>query len=195
MKPEEKKIQEIDSLKPKEYDINVILEEARKNREKYDELEKRRKLKENSYVKMADINDKNEDVTLRKSEINEEELTNLINTITSHNLLKDIKEAEEKAESNNGDEDILSDLLATNVNQKITEGIAKEYTSPSVETKIDNSFYTKSMDLSDHDFELSEEIERESRIKFKIVLIVVIILLIIFAVAFLVLKGKGIINF
>ena len=39
----------------KVYDINSVLEEARKNRDKFDELERKRKLKENDYVMITDI--------------------------------------------------------------------------------------------------------------------------------------------
>ena len=187
-KPEEK----ISEVEPKEYDINVILEEAKKNREKYDELESKRKLKENSYVKLADINEKHEQSYFSRQDIDEEELTNLINTITSHNLLSDIKK-EQKKDDKSGEVEILSDLLATSADKKITDGIAKEFTSQEKKI-IDNSFYTKSMDLSEQDFELSEEIESENKIRLKITLTVIALLIIVAIIAFIFLKSKGIIK-
>ena len=179
---------------PKEekiYDINSILEEARKNREKYDELERKRKLKENDYVTLADINKKDE-YKRENLNIDEKELTDLINTITSHNLLNEIKEAEKKETKEDKNEDLFSDLMATDVNVNL-EGIAEEYTKE--EEKIDDSFYTKSMDLSDQDFEFSEELEQEKKNKIKVLIIglVVLIIIIITIVGVLILKTKGII--
>lgn len=173
----------------KHYDINSILDEARKNRIKYDELEKKRKLKETNYATLADINQK-EEYEKNNDKINEEELTDLINTITSHNLLNEIKEAESKNESN---DDILSDLLATSVDENLEEGIAKQFTEESKVSKFDESFYTNSIDLSDQDFELSDELENDKKIKIKIIIIVIIVVILISIIAIGFLKQKGII--
>ena len=64
------------------------------------------------------------------------------------------------------------------------------------EKEIDNSFYTKSMDLSEQDFEFSDEIEAERKAKIKVIIIIVVILLLIVigVVTFLFLKQKGIIK-
>ena len=179
----------------KVYDINSILEEAKKNRVKYDELEKKRKLRENDYVKIADINDKDSYKKQSHSEIDEKELTDLINTITSHNLLQDIKNAEESLEKSNDsdDEEIFSELIATNVDLNLEEGIAEEFTKQNELSKIDNSFYTQSMDLSDQDFEFSEEFERDRKLKIKIIIVIAIIILIVAVVGFVIFKKKGII--
>ena len=181
--------EEVEPVEEKLYDINAVLEEARKNRVKYDELEKKRKLRENNYATLADVNDKT--LELQKKEIDEEQLTELINTITSHTLLNDIKEAEK--DSKVGDEEILSDLLATNVDLNLEKGIAEEFTKSNEIAKVDDSFYTRSMDLSDQDFELSEELEHDKKLKLKIIIVVVIIVLILAAVGFVILKKKGII--
>ena len=169
-----------------------ILEEAKKNRVKYDELEKKRKLRENDYATLADINNK-EQYSRKKSEkdIDEEELTNLINTITSHNLREEIEEASKK--SNIGDEEILSELLATNVDLNLEEGIAEEFTKQNKINDIDDSFYTKSMDLSEQDFEFSEELERDRKTKIKIIGVIIVIILIACVVAYFIMKQKGII--
>ena len=176
-------------VEEKVYDINAVLEEARKNRIKYDELEKKRKLKENNYATLADVNDKQSE--LQKQDIDEEQLTELINTITSHTLLNDIKEAEKNSEV--GNEEILADLLATNVDLNLEKGIAEEFTKNNDIAKVDESFYTKSMDLSEQDFELSEELERDKKLKTKIIIVVIVIIAILAVVAFVILKRKGII--
>ena len=136
---------------------------------------------------MADISDKQ--VKLSK-DVDEKELTDLINTITSHNLLEEIKKAEEESGQ---DEDLLSELIATNIDLKLEEGIAREFMEVSTERKVDDSFYTKSMDLSEHDFELSDEIETERKTKIKIIAVISIIVIIALIITFFILKQKGII--
>ena len=58
---------------------------------------------------------------------------------------------------------------------------------------MDESFYTKSMDLSEQDFELKDEIEKDRSLKIKIIIVICIIVAIVGAIAFVVLKNKGII--
>ncbi len=197
-KTEEKKEEIIQEEEKKIYDINSILEDAKKNRVKYDELERKRKLRENQYVTLADtsqIDIEEKDKTLSKKDIDEKELTDLINTITSHNLLKEIEEAQNN-EDGEKDGEILSELLATNIDLNLEDGIAEEYANQSKDKdKFVNSFYTQSMDLSNQDFELSEEIEAERKTKIKILIIIMIALIIIIigVVGYLILKDKGII--
>lgn len=206
-KTEEKKEEAVEEEEKKIYDINSVLEDAKRNRNKYDELEKKRKLKENKYATLADTAQLNLEKaeSLEKAsgnDIDEKELTDLINTITSHNLLKDIKDADSSNNEKEDEADLLSDLLATHVDLNLEEGIASEYLakeheeSEKEEKEIDNSFYTKSMDLSEQDFEFSDEIEAERKAKIKVIIIIVVILLLIVigVVTFLFLKQKGIIK-
>ena len=193
-KTEEKKEEAVEEEEKKIYDINSV-------------LEKKRKLKENKYATLADTAQLNLEKaeSLEKAsgnDIDEKELTDLINTITSHNLLKDIKDAESSNDEKEDEADLLSDLLATHVDLNLEEGIASEYLakeheeSEKEEKEIDNSFYTKSMDLSEQDFEFSDEIEAERKAKIKVIIIIVVILLLIVigVVTFLFLKQKGIIK-
>ena len=205
VKQKKKKEEAVDEEEKKIYDINSVLEDAKRNRTKYDELEKKRKLKENKYATLADTAQLNlgDTESLEKAsgnDIDEKELTDLINTITSHNLLKDIKDAESSNDEKEDEADLLSDLLATHVDLNLEEGIASEYLAKEHEEnekeEIDNSFYTKSMDLSEQDFEFSDEIEAERKAKIKVIIIIVVILLLIVVgvVTFLFLKQKGIIK-
>lgn len=191
-KYEEQTVDEIQNEEEKIYDINSVLEEAKKNRIKYDELEKKRKLKENGYATLADINNKEAYMKNENhNEIDEEELTNLINTITSHNLLNEIKEAEEDSKEG----EILSDLLATNIDLNLEEGIAKEFVEDEKTEKkadMDNSFYTKSMNFSEQDFEFAEELEKDKKLKLKIIVIISLIFIILGVIIFVILKQKGI---
>lgn len=158
----------------KTYDINRVLEEAKELREK-DSLEKKRKLHNEKYNILEsseeDLEKFKEETKLRHKPIeNEEELEELINTITSRELREEIDKAEDNTSS------LLSDLMATNVNEevlkpiatKIEDGSKEEDTNKldkvkektmSLSDEIDKSFYTKSLDLSEEDFETDEEEE------------------------------------
>ena len=147
----------------KTYDINKVLEEAKELRER-DSLEKKRKLHNEKYNILEsseeDLEKFKEETKLRHKPIeNEEELEALIHTITS----KELREEIDKAESNDNNS-LLSDLMATNVNEEVLKPIAtkiedKEKTM-SLKDEIDKSFYTKSLDLSEEDF-ISDDEEEE----------------------------------
>ena len=183
----DEKVDVVTTIEPvkeiKVFDINSILEEARKNRTEKDELERKRKPKDDDFSELEKI--KNEDVRIGNG-FDENELTDLINTITSHELATEIKSAEE-----NG---LLDELLATNVDMRVQDGIAEEALEESKKIKLDSSFYTKSMDLSEQDFELSEEIEAERQKHRKILIVIISIILFvgIAILAFLGLKKMGI---
>lgn len=186
----------------KVYDINSVLEEARKNKEK-DALEEKRKLKNNAYNILSGKNKEalekyREEKKKRLTTPEEEEIRELIDTIASKTLAGEIDKATSV--------DLLSDLMATNVldtvdPQKVEEkeptlieevvevtekivpaeeqideklSLSKEILDKEVEEindksnteKIspkeqfenkDNDFYTRSMDLSDKDFNFNED--------------------------------------
>ena len=159
----------------KTYDINKVLEEAKELRER-DSLEKKRKLHNEKYNILEsseeDLEKFKEETKLRHKPIeNEEELEELIHTITS----KELREEIDKAESNDNNS-LLSDLMATNVNEEVLKPIATKIEDSKVEEdtkkldkvkektmslkdEIDKSFYTKSLDLSEEDFESDDEEE------------------------------------
>lgn len=192
--------------KEKVFDINSILEEARKNRTEIDELEKKRKLKDEEYNILADLNKK----YLSKEKDNNskdeyEGLEELINTITSKTLAGELKKEAIKEE-----EDLLSDLVATSIDLQVNTPEMYEKTEinsivtkiefeenddeKSNEKDIDDSFYTRSMDLSEHDFDFDELAEKKSSVKkgVLITLVVIILLIIIGVVTFFILKNNGI---
>ena len=95
----------------KPHDINMILEEAKKLRER-DELERKRKLHNEKYNILEsseeEINKFKEEKNKKIKPVdNEEELEELIHTITSKELREQIDEEEGGS--------LLSDLMATNV--------------------------------------------------------------------------------
>ena len=161
----------------KTYDINKVLEEAKELREK-DSKEKKRKLQNEKYnileSSKEDLEKFKEETKLRHKPIeNEKELEDLIHTITSKELRDEIDKREAENNDNNS---LLSDLMATNVNEEVLKPIATKIEDSKVEEdtkqiekvkektmslkdEIDKSFYTKSLDLSEEDFETDDEEE------------------------------------
>lgn len=213
------------------YDINSVLEHAKENRKNRDELEEKRKLKNTNYNILASLN-KEELEKYRKDKVernkpDEDDLRNLIDTITSKTLAGEI--------SKETGVDLLSDLMATNIMDKVDpkdyesddnekEDISKEI-SEEKEDKIelsreildkesmkkleeeknklsdptddlmkdlDKSFYTKSMDLSDKDFDFGDEYENDKKIPIivKILLILILIAIVLVGVYFIIQKVK-----
>lgn len=180
----------------KVYDINSILLEAKKNREEMDELEKKRRLRNTEYnilanLKPNEVEEYKQKIMGKKQALEEEtdSLQELINTITSKSMRKDI----DKLQSSDDNNELLSDLLPKDQNETIiTESISKEILAREQEktktmsieqppeNEIDRSFYTKSMDLSDKDFEMDDEfVEKEKNssviVFFKILIAIILV--------------------
>ena len=111
----ENKEEKKEERKPKNYDINKVLEEAKKNRES-DELEGKRSLKEEDYNILNNLNKK---YLHQKgfTEEDNEELKELIDTITSKTMVDDIQDEEEK--------ELLSELLATTIDIKLENELSE----------------------------------------------------------------------
>ena len=205
------------------YDINSVLEEARKNRQEKDEREEKRKLKNNEYnilsgVNKAELEKYREEKRKRLTTPEEEEIRELIDTIASKTLAGEI----DKATSVN----LLSDLMATSIMDKVegseemtseqetvketteeidenlslskkildTEEIKevseqeseKEEEKEETKSEKDPDFYTRSMDLSDKDFNLSDDFKEESLpLPLKILIFLVIVCVIALGVYFI----------
>lgn len=215
----------------KVYDINSVLEEARKNRQEQDKLESKRKLKNTSYNILADLNQEElekyrEEKKKKIMTPEEEEFTDLINTIasktlageidkaTSINLLSDLmatsvmdkvedksslgleediekekqeKEELEEKEDSEEEKDKTEDLSLSK--EKLEEIAQKKYEIEKNTQKLtgaDNDFYTRSMDLSDEDFEMDDEFKDTGMpLILKIIIVVLIIALIAVAAYFI----------
>lgn len=192
----------VEDKKEKNYDINNILENARKNRREDDEVEKKRRLKTVEYSILSDltqdkIKEYRENKKLTKDE--EENLEELIHTITSNSLRKKI------------DDELLSDLLpseeseattpeqlSNQLNDEFIENIVDnndENNEKTEEDGMDNSFYTRSMDLSEEDFEFNDDEEEDRSFledkKMGIIpkiLITILILAILFGIGYVIYK-------
>lgn len=165
------------------YDLKATLREARETREK-DELEKKRKLKNEKY-NILESSEEALQKFIKEQELrhkpieNEEELEELINTITSKEIREELDKEKETS--------LLSDLMATSNLEDVVEPIkeeekeSKEISKP-LKDEIDKSFYTKSMDLSSGDFFDDEEVTKEPVIM--TILRVILSLILIVAVGF-----------
>ena len=205
------------------YDINNFLEEARKNRQEKDALEEKRKLKNSSYNILASLT-KEELEEYRQERLDKkryhdnDELRELIDTITSATLAGDIKAASEllgdlmatsiidKVEKPEIDKDVESEKEDEETDEKeeyklsLSQEILdleklkkldelakekdeeKEETDSKIMANADEDFYTRSMDLSDQDFELDEEFKEKKMPLIVKILIVIIILIVLSAV-------------
>ncbi len=183
----------------KNYDINNVLEEARRNRSD-DDLENKRKLKNTNYNILASIdpNQLEEYKKYREKKVvkpNEEELRGLIDTITSKTLAGELDKeatvgllselmATSKVDVSDIDEvddklELSKEILDKDVNlikEKSKEVIAEK----SVMNDADNDFYTRSMDLSDKDFDFDLEF-REKKVPgiIKVLLVVLLIVVVV----------------
>ena len=201
------------------YDINSVLEEARKNKKEKDDLEEKRKLKHTSYNVLSGINLEEllkyrEEKKNRELTDEEKEIHDLVDTIASKTLAGELDKATTV--------DLLSDLMATNILDKVdgmnetedddttsnidltsdieentisselsVEDIKKredkEDTSDNNSLKnADTEFYTRSMDLSDQDFEMDNEFADKSLpLGLKIFIFILIIAVIAVAIYFI----------
>ena len=193
----------------KVYDINSVIEEAKKNRAKKDELEAKRKLKNTSYNILASLNpeelEKYRKEKVERTRPDEEELRDLIDTITTKTLAGELDQKTSV--------DLLSDLMETNMMDRVDKPEKEEIKEEEIEEKLslskeildkeqlekvnklkdeptqtsimdesDTDFYTRSMDLSDKDFELDDEF-REKKMPIAIKIILIIICLAVIAIA------------
>lgn len=223
----------------KVYDINSVLEEARKNKAK-DDLEEKRKLKYTSYNILAGINLEElqkyrEEKKKRQATPEEEGMRELIDTIASKTLAgeldkeetvdllcdlmatsamdtvasskdlgKDIDiddiefgngeeeasepkilEVEEETEDDEDDEKDISDT--TNVDEelikKIYDNVDEEMESEP-ESTVDKDFYTKSMDLSEQDFDMSDDFKEKKLPWFIKMIIYLLVIVLVFVTAY-----------
>lgn len=98
------------------YDINSVLEDARKNRKEQDDLEEKRKLKYTSYNILAGVNLEEliryrEEKKKRDATPEEKEIRELMDTIASKTLAGELDKETTV--------DLLSDLMATSVLDKV----------------------------------------------------------------------------
>ncbi|MBO5139020.1 MAG: hypothetical protein J6B89_05240 [Bacilli bacterium] len=197
----------------KVYDINSVIDEAKRNRKDSDELESKRKLKNDEYNILSNMDRKELEKYLEEKKNStrpdREELKEIINTITSKtlcgeidqetgvNLLSDLMatQVQDKVLPNNSEVvDNKTMTLDKNVDlreaaRKLEEKIERdraEGKSSKIFKDMDDEFYTRSMDLSDKDFDMDDELVRDLKPRVPIVIKVLLTLVLVALVGLLV---------
>lgn len=170
--PEEKVETSKVSEEKKVYDINSVLEKARKSRELDYENERHKKISEQGYNVLNKLKEyEKEEDSYEEEGLNTEErtLVDLINTVTVHkgevNLLEELmsSDKDEEVTSPIKEEQEKSSLLTeiqSKQNIKETEKTQELVNLKQKINDIDKSFYTNSMSFSKEDFEGFEELEK-----------------------------------
>lgn len=209
----------------KTYDINSFLEEARRNRTDKDDLDGKRKLKNNAYNILASINkeqlekyreekknrirtpeeeeirDLTEDLLSKTmaGEIDKETTVDLLSDLMATNILDTVvgatamtEEVKEEEKDNKDDTETITATITTeeitgtldnNINtEEIKQASRSERTQKNSFDARDTDFYTRSMDLSDKDFDLSADFN-DKKLPVLVKIIIVLLVLAILAVA------------
>lgn len=182
---EEEKVEEKEPTK--EYDINVIIEKAKEQKEDNYEEERLKKIHDTQFDILKKLEIEKEEESEEDDDNIDQNLKKLINTITLN---------EHKNDNDSSPLDILSDLkgsgdtevldgLKEEVDKEI-ENIVKEEEqkekTSNIDTKMINSFYTSSNSINTKDFEdldddFKDSIESNSiGVKILIALIIIVFL-------------------
>lgn len=201
--PKEKRVEE-----EKDYDLISVLEKAREKREVDYERERYKRLRDTQYDILKDL--RVDDVPIRDNDeslnTKERTLVDLINTIATNknknDLLEDLQLSDDEDETKIGSLDERSNntdlkaLISEEINREKTKEIdelntdqnsekTKEVVEDTLVKNMDNSFFTKSLNLTKEDFEGFDDIEKESGVLLKIgiVFLILCILAVMFVIA------------
>ena len=207
------------------YDINSVLENARKNKEEVDELDEKRKLQNTSYNILSKSNKKELEAYRKErqerikkdqeagiksiidktmaGEINQETTVDLLSDLmatsvldkvdgsgemekvtTTHEITKvDGEKVEEKLKVTTETVEQKEETSALSDTSDITtEASIKEETKQKIDKSKDPDFYTRSMDLSDKDFDMSDDF-KEDKVPLGLKIIIFILIIIIVGIA------------
>ena len=191
--------------KEKNYNINDIMEFARKNRTLAGEEEKKKRRKSVEYNILSDLSqEKLKEYRARKekglTEDEEENLEELINTITTK---KFSKKAEDSLLEDLLPQDENETIISTKLLDEIEEGKLDEIDDDTMEQPentadlekgLDKSFYTRSMDLKKEDLVLNNDeydddyLNEKKKNPLKIIITIIIIMLLLAIVGYIALK-------
>jgi len=168
VEPEENNFEE----EEKNYDIRDILVKAKDSRENNEE--KYRSLKNTEYNILKNIKIRN-----KQDEQQEDELKELINTITSTSFLNKMSDDELSL-------DMFEDLKSNTMigdSSSIKAILDEEQEELNKTGEMDNSFFTSSLGFKEKDFEQLQDLNKSIKKNNKIMKVILIILFIIIAIA------------
>lgn len=163
----------------REYDINTILERAREQKEYDYEKDRLKKIRDTQFDILNNLNLKQETID---DDTKENDLMTLIDAINKKDVTKkDIDPL-----------DILSDLKGSD-NTLVLDGLKEEVENVIIEKKetekkIDDSFYTTSVNFTRSDFDDFDDLKAEvnsHKILIKIVIVLVVVALVVGAIILL----------
>ena len=179
--------------KNKVYDINSVLEEAKRNRSPKDIEQEKRKLVNEQLILTKEQIEEYRNEKKNETRPDHDKMKDLINTITSKTLSGELDQKTSV--------DLLSELMATTkqdrvdekevtdvLNEKDLEKVLEEKDNYSVDDAnailkdMDQSFYTRSMDLSDKDFDIDEEFFEKKKVPSVIKIFIALLLVILLVV-------------
>lgn len=194
----------------KDYDLISVLEKAREKREVDYERERYKRLRDTQYDILKDLRVEDYPIEDNNDSLNTKErtLVDLINTIATNknknDLLEDLQMSDDEGETKIGSLDERSNntdlkaLINEEINKEKTKDLnelndeqeqnldtTKEVKEDTIVKNIDNSFFTKSLNLTKEDFEGFDDVEKESGVLLKIgiVFLIVCILAVLFVIA------------
>ena len=172
---EKEELEKIEEVKeePKNYDIKTLFSKVQSEPEVEN---KARRLNQEQYEMLKSLNNKDKKYDIKKEE---EELKELIHTISNSTLLKDLTSVD-LGEDVGLLDDLKSDTMVGDASsiKKILEEEKKEPKIDDTNTEIDKSFYTSSFGFTKSDFEelksMNHNIKKSN--KFIIILLVTVII-------------------
>lgn len=194
----------------KDYDLISVLEKAREKREVDYERERYKRLRDTQYDILKDLRVEDYPIEDNNDSLNTKErtLVDLINTIATNknknDLLEDLQMSDDEDETKIGSLDERSNntdlkaLINEEINKEKTKDLnelndeqeqnldtTKEVKEDTIVKNIDNSFFTKSLNLTKEDFEGFDDVEKESGVLLKIgiVFLIICILAVLFVIA------------
>lgn len=194
----------------KDYDLISVLEKAREKREVDYERERYKRLRDTQYDILKDLRVEDYPIEDNNDSLNTKErtLVDLINTIATNknknDLLEDLQMSDDEGETKIGSLDERSNntdlkaLINEEINKEKTKDLnelndeqeqnldtTKEVKEDTIVKNIDNSFFTKSLNLTKEDFEGFDDVEKESGVLLKIgiVFLIICILAVLFVIA------------
>lgn len=195
---EEEKVSVVPESTTKEYDLNSFLAKARDDKEETYEEARAKKLRDTQFDILNNLQLPEMEQEKKSDLPDDEDLMNLINTIT----INEVKQNDEEAvlESDKGEKDlepldILTDLKGDE-NTEVIEGIKEEIekiekTSKVLDSKkddADDSFYTTENSFKKKDF-IDEDFEDMDKMGIGVKLLIVFIVIVFLIGLFLFLKS------
>ncbi len=172
-KEEKKEVEET-----KEYDINSILQKAKLTKDVDYERDRLKKVRDTQYDILKGLDLEEEKSSSKISNSQEENLINLVNTITEKELTREMNPLDILTDLKGSDNTVVLDGIKEEIEKKEIQDTVKE----EIKKEIDKTFYTNSLSFTKSDFDdfndLKEDME-SNKLLVRILLVIVAIALLV----------------